>query len=365
MKGNPRTLAIVVAVLILIVGGAYVAKHHPTYQSTATFALAPAPGTPAVLATNELSNFANSATSGTFVDLISSADTAAAAGLTGSGVSITVRADPTARALYVTAQGPQDVVQPALTRLVRASIARQGLVNDVFRLQLIDSPTAAAVTGPSRAVLALAVIALALLGGLFVFVLLRRYPPGAARATGTAVVLGGATGGTLRDDSYRVLGGDQEVTFHLEAFRFFRASVTTTLMQVMGYWRGVSDEQELAEPVLLVHDGHVAHTIASVATPGERPPQAGPDAPLWRASFAVPVEIFNRYQRLALRSGDIVVGLPQPSEHLTLKPADPDELEELRRGIRRPTPQDGGGAAPGQLGPVERAGGSDPASSRG
>jgi len=364
MRGNPRTSAIVVSVLILIVGGAYVAKHHPTYESTATFALAPAPGTPAVLATNELSNFANSATSGTFVDLISSADTAAAAGLTGSGVSITVRADPTARALYVTAQGPQDVVQPALNRVIRASIAREGLINDVFRLQVIESPSAATVSGPSRAVLALAVIALALLGGLFVFVLLRRYPPASTRATGSAVVLGGGLGSTLDQDAYRVLG-EPEVTFHLEAFRFFRASVTTTLMQVMGYWRGVSTEQELPEPVLLVHDGHVAHTIASVVTPGERPPQVGPDAPLWRASFAVPVEIFNRYQRLALRSGDIVVGLPQPSEHLTLKPADPDELEELRRGIRRPPPHDGGGASPGQLGPVERAGGPDPASSRG
>ena len=336
MRLTPRTVALAVAALILVVGGAYVAKHHTKYQSSATLALAPAAGTPATLAANELSGFAQSATSGTFVDLISSADTARAAGLTGAGVTIAVRADPTARAIYVTAEGPQDVVQPALQRVVRTAIARQALVNDVFRLSLIDSPSAPAPSGPSRAVLALAVILLAVLGGLFVLVVLRRYPPTPARA-GTAVVLGAGSAGAMpAGDAYRVLGGPQEVTFHLEAFRFVRASLTTTLMQIMGYWRGVDEEHDLADPVLLVHDGHVAHTIASVDTPGERPPKAGPEAPLWRASYAVPVEIFNRYQRLALRSGDVVVGLPQPTEHLSLRPADPHEVEELRRGIRRP-----------------------------
>jgi len=354
MKATPRTAAVAVAVLILVVGGAYVAKHHTKYQSTATFALAPAPGTPAVLAANELSGFQESATSGTFVDLISSQDTLQAAGAADVGVTISVRADPTARVLFVTAEGPEDVVEPALTRVVAASIARQSRVNDVFRLEVIDSPTAATPSGPSRALLALAVILLAGLGGLFVLVLLRRYPAGPVRSAGGSLVIG--TGATLADqDAYRVLGAPHEVTFHLEAFRFVRASFTTSLLQVMGYWRGVSDEQDLPEPVLIVHDGHVAHTIASVATPGERPPKAGPDAPLWRASYAVPVEIFDRYQRLALRSGEVVVGLPQPSEQLTLRPADPREVEEFRRGIRRPAgadaPDDGGEPADPAPGP--------------
>jgi len=357
-------VALGVAVLILIVGGAYTAKHHPTYQSTATFALAPAPGTPAALAANELSSFSTSGTSGTFVDLISSSDTLRAAGAAGSGVSITVRADPTARVLYVTLQGPQDVVQPALTRIVRASIVRESQLNDVFRLQLIDSPSAATTSGPSRGLLVIAVVLLSLLGGLFVLVVLRRYPPGPARATGTSLVLGGGGAGALGEpEAFRVLGAHQEVTFHLEAFRFIRASFTTTLMQVMGYWRGVAGEQDLPEPVLLVHDGHVAHTIASVATPGERPPRAGPDAPLWRASYAVPVEIFNRYQRLALRSGDVVVGLPQPSEHLALRPPDAHEIEEFRRGIRRPADEEEADRAPRDAGPgsAEHSGGPDPA----
>ena len=368
MRATPRTIALGVAVLILIVGGAYVAKHHRTYQSSATFVLAPAPGTPAVLEANELSGFSTSATSGTFVDLIGSGDTYRAAGLTGSGVTITVRADPTARAIYVTAQGPQAIVQPALTRIVRTALAREAVVNDVFRLQLIDSPSAPVASGPSRSVLVLAVLLLAALGGLFVLVVLRRYPGGPARAPGTSVVLGHGGAPVLGEgDGYRVLGAPPEVTFHLEAFRFIRASPTTTLMQVIGYWRGVPDELPLSDPVLLVHDGHVAHTIASVANPGERPPTAGPDAPLWRASYAVPVEIFDRYQRLALRSGELVVGLPQPTEHLTLRPADPEELEELRRGIRRPAPT---GDAPRDNGRehierTERAGGSGPASPRG
>lgn len=363
MRPTPRTVALAVAALILVVGGAYVAKHHEKYQSSATFALAPAPGTPATLIANELSGFGQSATSGTFVDLIASADTARDAGLDGSGVTISVRADPTARAIYVTAEGPQDVVQPALQRVVRTSIARQALVNDVFRLSLIDSPSAPTPSGPSRAVLALAVVLLAVLGGLFVLVVLRRYPPGPARATGATVVLGaggaGGAGALPAGDAYRVLGGPQDVTFHLEAFRFVRASLTTTLMQIMGYWRGVDDEQDLPDPVLLVHDGHVAHTIASVDTPGERPPKAGPDAPLWRASYAVPVEIFNRYQRLALRSGDVIVGLPQPTEHLSLRPADPHEVEELRRGIRRPDDEFGApanGPAPAIAPPAPASG---------
>ncbi len=340
MRVTPRVVAFLVAVLILLAGGAYVAKHHPTYQSSATFLLSPAPGTSPVLAANELSGFSTSGSSGTYVDLIDAADTARAAGLSGSGVTITARADPTARAIYVTAQGPQAIVQPALTRLVSATIAREPLVGDVFRLQLVDSPSAPTVSGPSRALLAVAVVVLALLGGLFVLVVLRRYPAAGARPAGTSVVLGGGGAPALGEaDAYRVLGAP-EVTFHLEAFRFVRASFTTTLMQVMGYWRGVAEDQVLPDPVLLVHDGHVAHVLASVATPGERPPTAGPQAPLWRASYAVPVEIFNRYQRLALRSGDVVVGLPQPTEQLSLRPAEPEEVEEIRRGIRRP----GGGA---------------------
>ncbi len=366
MRATPRTIAVAVAVLILIAGGAYVAKHQRTYQSTATFVLVPAPGTNPVLAANELSGFSTSATSGTFVDLIGSGDTFRAAGLTGSGVSITVRADPTARAIYVTAQGPQAIVQPALNRIVNAALTRESLVNDVFRLQVIDSASPPVPSGPSRAVLALAIVLLAALGGLFVFVVLRRYPAGPVRAPGTSVVLGGGGAPVLGEgDSYRVLGGPPEVTFHLEAFRFIRASPTTTLMQVMGYWRGVPGDQALPDPVLLVHDGHVAHTIASVANPGERPPTAGPDAPLWRASYAVPVEIFNRYQRLALRSGELVVGLPQPTEHLTLRPADPEELEEMRRGIRRPAADEARDNGREYTERIERAGGSDPASSRG
>ncbi len=343
------------------------AKHHAPYQSAATIALAPAPGTPPVLAANELSSFSTSGTSGTFVDLISAAQTLRVAGVPSSEVSLTVRADPTARVLFLTLQGPQDVVEPALARIVAASIARAPQLNDVFRLQLIDAPSAATTSGPSRSLLAIAVVLLALLGGLFTLVVLRRYPPASARPAGTSLVLGGGGGGAAAalgtGDAYRVLGGPPEVTFHLESFRFIRASFTTSLLQLMGYWRGVADEQDLPEPVLLVHDGHVAHTIASVATPGERPPKAGPDAPLWRASYAVPVEIFDHYQRLSLRSGDIVVGLPQPNEHLSLRPPDAHEVEEFRRGIRRPSEDEGGGAQPGRLGPVRSAEGPDPASS--
>ena len=365
MNATPRTAAIAVAIVILVLGGGYVAKHHPKYQSTATFALAPAPGTPAVVAANELSSFTQSGTGGTFVDLITSADTLAAAGVSGAQVTITARADPTARVLFVTAEGPQDVVQPALQRVVNASIARQARVNDVFRLQVINSPTPPTQSGPSRAVLGIAVILLAALGGLFVFVVLRRYSAAPVRSAGTALVLGGSGAAAMaNEESYRVLGM-HEVTFHLEAFRLVRASSTTSLLQVMGYWRGVPAEQELPEPLLIVHDGQVAHTIASVATPGERPPKAGPDAPLWRASYAVPVEIFGRYQRLALRSGDVVVGLPQPSEHLTLRPPDPHEIEELRSGIRRPPEAD----APADASPAPDAalppGESDPARSHG
>jgi hypothetical protein len=104
------------------------------------------------------------------------------------------------------------------------------------------------------------------------------------------------------------------VHFDLESFRFVRASATTVLCQVTGYWRS-DHPRELTEPTLLLHDGTRMHPIAPLASPTAGVPAAGPETPLWRGSYAAPIEIFERHQRIALRAGPgAVIGLPEPVE---------------------------------------------------
>jgi hypothetical protein len=104
------------------------------------------------------------------------------------------------------------------------------------------------------------------------------------------------------------------VHFELESFHYVKASATTMLLQVNGYWRS-GHPRELEEPTLLLHDGTRMHALAPLASPPAGTAHAGPETPLWRGSYAAPVGIFERHERIAMRAGPgVVVGLPEPVE---------------------------------------------------
>jgi hypothetical protein len=325
-KTLPRVAAAVVAGLILVAGFSYAATRTTSYQSSASLLLAPKAGTSPDVLSSLLDSFQRSGTAGTYVELISSKDTLTRAGVP-AGVTVSVRSVPDARTINVEADGPENVVQPALRGVIKATQAREGELGDVWRAQVLGSPSAPAVSGISKTQLFAATILLAILGALFVIVVLRRYrfvpteggagPAelgiGAAPGPGSGG-LGGLPAGGVQSRSEIEQPAEVLVHFDLESFRFVRASATTVLCQVTGYWRS-DHPRELAEPTLLLHDGTRMHPIAPLAAPASGPPAAGPETPLWRGSYAAPIEIFERHERIALRAGPgAVIGLPEPVE---------------------------------------------------
>jgi hypothetical protein len=322
-KTLPRVAAAVVAGLILVAGFSYAATRTTSYQSSASLLLAPKVGTSPDVLSSLLDSFQRSGTAGTYVELISSKDTLTRAGVP-AGVTVSVRSVPDARTINVEADGPENVVQPALRGVIKATQAREGELGDVWRAQVLGSPSAPAVSGISKTQLFAATILLAILGALFVIVVLRRYrfvpTEGGADAGPLGLGAGGGGGGgapapaALPSRSEIEQPAEVLVHFDLESFRFVRASATTVLCQVTGYWRS-DHPRELAEPTLLLHDGTRMHPIAPLAAPASGPPAAGPETPLWRGSYAAPIEIFERHERIALRAGPgAVIGLPEPVE---------------------------------------------------
>lgn len=324
-KTLPRLAAAVVAGLILIAGFSYAATRTTTYKSTASLLLAPKAGTSPDVLSSLLDSFQRSGTAGTYVELISSKDTLNRSGAP-AGISVSVRAVPDARTINVEADGPENQVQPALRGVIRATQARESELGDVWRAQVLGSPTAPEVSGISKSALLAATVLLAILGALFVLVVLRRYRFVPTEGGGPAELgigaapgpggggLGGLMAGGLQPRSEIEQQAEVLVHFDLESFRFVRASTTTVLCQVTGYWRS-DHPRELTEPTLLLHDGTRMHPIAPLAAPSGGPPSAGPETPLWRGSYAAPIEIFERHQRIALRAGPgAVIGLPEPVE---------------------------------------------------
>lgn len=331
-----RLAALAVGALILAAGIVYAVSRPTEYRSTADLLLAPREGADPAVVSSLLESFQRSGTSGTFVELVSSEDTLRAANA--EEVEIDVRAVPDARTITVSSTGDREAVQPALTRVVRAAQARQQELGDVWELELLGGPSEAAPAGPSTGAIIAAAALLGLLGATLTLVVFGRYRfvPVADRPA-AALGAGGPDDGASASEVDRTPAGQLEqaveprVHLDLQSFRYVRASPTTVLLQVTGYWRASSD-RALAVPTLLLHDGRRMHPMAPLAAGDAGPAEAGPETPLWRESYAAPVEIFDRTQRIALRAGPgVVVGLPTPVEQPLLEPGGDRDGHEPER----------------------------------
>lgn len=348
-KRTTRAVAAAVALLVLAAGLAYTFTRSTDYKSEATMLLAPKRDTPRDILSSVLDSFGRSGTGGTYVEMISSADTLRSA--EAFGTTVAVRAIPDTRTIQVTVTGPEERVQPTLERVIRAAQERQVQLRDVWELQILESPSAPSVAGISTAALLGATALMALLSALFLIVVLGRYrlvagdqgEPGALGAASAPAPAAGELPPARQPVNELEQAAEVRVHFDLESFRYVRASPTTVLLQVTGYWRS-DHPRELGAPRLLLHDGKRMHPLAPLQAPDGKPPESGPETPLWRGSYAAPVEIFERHERVALRAGPgVVIGLPHPIE------------QGLLSGAARPEPV----AAPNGTGPEHEHGDDD------
>jgi hypothetical protein len=308
-----RLITFAVALAILIAGTAYALARPVTYSSGATLVLTPNPDDPGDQPTL-LDSFERSGTVGTYVELLASEDTLKRAG--DPDITLTVRAIPGSRALRLTSTGDEDRVKAGLQAVIKtAQTSDTGLgLDDLWTLRVLEAPSDPAESGPNTLFILIATGLLALLGMIVTRVVLRRWGSDLA---------GGPRGGTAPAAGRRAqaeatpaedLQDDAHVTFELEGFKYLRATRTSVLLQLAGYWRADS-EQRLDAPTLLIHDGRRMHRLAPLVGPNNESPTAGPDSPLWRGSYAAPIEIFERRGRIAIQGGTgAVVGLPNPDE---------------------------------------------------
>lgn len=173
-----RIAALAAAALVLLVGIVFTLTRSRDYESTATVVLSPTVKEAGEI-TTLLESFERSGTQGTYVQLMASDDTTAEARAT--GVSITVRAVPSTRAIQVTAKGGKEDVVPALESVISATKARQGSLSDLFALRVLESPSTPTLSGPGTGVLLLATLLLAIFAAIAVVVILRRLGPRARR----------------------------------------------------------------------------------------------------------------------------------------------------------------------------------------
>jgi hypothetical protein len=169
-----RLAALATGVLVLAVGIAFTAARGRDYESVATVVLSPTAKEAGEI-TTLLESFERSGTQGTYVELMASDDTTAKA--QAMGVSITVRAVPNTRAIRIIATGGKEEVVPALGSVIAATEARQASLDDLFALQILESPSSPSLSGPGTATLLLATLLLAILAAIGVFVILRRLGP--------------------------------------------------------------------------------------------------------------------------------------------------------------------------------------------
>lgn len=203
---NPRVAAVAVALAVILIGGVYALQRTPSYQSSAALVLVPT-AKPAEVPT-VLDSFTSAGTSGTFVELISSPGTLAAAGA--PPIAVTVRAVPDTRVIDVTATGAQTTVQAGLARLLAAAETEQTSLGDMWKLQQISSPTPATRAGASTTAILAASILLALVAAAATLALLGRRA-GAPRETRTVPLEpmpnGRASGGRQAVPSPRRVAG--------------------------------------------------------------------------------------------------------------------------------------------------------------
>lgn len=173
-----RVAALATAALVLLVGIVFTLTRSRDYESTATVVLSPTAKEAGEI-TTLLESFERSGTQGTYVQLMASNDTTAQA--RSAGVSITVRAVPSTRAIQVTAKGGKEDVVPALESVISATKRRQGSLSDLFALQVLESPSTPTLSGPGTGVLLLATLLLAIFAAIAVVVILRRLGPRARR----------------------------------------------------------------------------------------------------------------------------------------------------------------------------------------
>lgn len=182
------SLAILTTLLIFMVGVAYTIFRPSEFESTASLSLTPTPEDPADTP-SVLESFVRSGTAGTYVALIGSRDTLAAAGA--PPVDVTVRSIPDSRIITVTATGDEEAVQPAVTAIVAAAGREEDQLRDVWSLQVVERAGPAVSAGPGAGMLLFAALVIALMGGALVVLVLRRLAvaPPAGRSDDTEPVV--------------------------------------------------------------------------------------------------------------------------------------------------------------------------------
>lgn len=164
--------ALVTAALVLVVGIAFTVTRDRDHQSSATVVLAPSTPDDPERVSAVLESFERSGTLGTYVELMAADDTTRAA--RDLGVDIAVRSVPDTRTIRVTAVGDEDDVQPALTSVIEASVAKQATLADLFVLSVLEQPSAPEQAGPDDGLLLLATLLLAGFAALAVVLVLRQ-----------------------------------------------------------------------------------------------------------------------------------------------------------------------------------------------
>ena len=168
------TVAVVVALIVLVAGSAYALARPVQWQSTAQLVLVPTPADPGDIP-NTLDGLSASGTLGTYVELLASPDLKRRAG--SPPVALSVRAVPDSRVINLTTVGSKEAVQSGLTAIVQAGADAQNSLRDLWTLRTIQEPSAPERAGVATSVLLLASMLLALLAALVVVVALRRLEP--------------------------------------------------------------------------------------------------------------------------------------------------------------------------------------------
>ncbi len=161
-----------VALVIFVAGCGYALVRTQKYKSCSAVVLVPVSKNPSEIG-NLVSSFNNSGTIGTYVEFIASADTLARAG--SPNVDLGVRGVPDARVIDVCTQGKKNDVRPGLVRVLDVVRANQAEINDAWTVRLLQGAQPPEKTGPTTVLILGASLLLALLGGLFVFVMLNRF----------------------------------------------------------------------------------------------------------------------------------------------------------------------------------------------
>jgi hypothetical protein len=166
--------ALAAALAVLFAGVAFTVIRDRNHESIATVVLSPSSDEPDRIA-SLLESFERSGTQGTYVELMASDDTTAAA--RAMGVEITVRSVPDTRAIRLIAVGDEEDVQPALESVINATKERQSALRDLFVLEALEAPSAPGDAGPSTGLLLAATLLLSAFAALTVLVILRRVAP--------------------------------------------------------------------------------------------------------------------------------------------------------------------------------------------